>query len=156
MQVFRILQHLKGTWPLSTASNPMQSKPFSCFPIFLHQPGSYFWYLFPPPPDLSAPHPSVPHHVSSILSPRYMSNHLLLSPLPWLQCRFIPLSLLNLPALLTDFLSSYLGPATILPKPLSSLFSCCSPSQLHLPAFGFKQHSKFPSLGPYHMLFPWT
>ena len=99
---------------------PVQSKPFSCFP---HLPPST-WELFLIPfsssPDLSAPHQTVPHHVSSILSPRYMSNHLLLSPLPWLQCRFIPLSLTwtTYSNFLTDFLSSYLGPAYIA-KPLS-------------------------------------
>ena len=68
---------------------PMQIKP-SCF----HHLSPSTWELVLIPssssPGLSAPHHTVPHHVSSILYPRYMSNYLLLSPLPWRQCRLLP------------------------------------------------------------------
>lgn len=95
MQVFRIHMCLKGTWPLSTDSQPpCKSSPPLVFTIFLHQPGSYFWYLLPPH-LISPPHITQSLTMSHLphLSPSYMSNYLLLSPLPWLQYRFIPLSL---------------------------------------------------------------
>ena len=94
---------------------PMQIKPSSGF----HHLSPSTWELFLIPssssPGLSAPHHTVPHHVSSILYPRYMSDYLLLSPLPWRQCWLIPLSLTwtVYSNFLTDFLSSYLGPAYI-------------------------------------------